>query len=129
MPWAQHVLEATAQCQSISQNLLRLSYPDSMLLVPNITSSNRWMIANLFGDQIRCPTIINPFSQEYFSQTWIQRLHAFLFTIFVLVVVLLPQCAQKPFQNQQRPLLGVFFFAWGDEEAWMLCPIRAEFDN
>jgi hypothetical protein len=42
-------------------------YPNSMLIIPYIARCCRWMMANLFRDQIRGPSLVFPFPNEKFS--------------------------------------------------------------
>lgn len=75
---------------AIEEIFCKKAYPNPMLIVPDITSCNRRVMADLLSNQVRSSTIINPFPQKDLSQEWIQWLHALLLPILILIVMLLP---------------------------------------
>jgi hypothetical protein len=77
----------------------RGAYPDSMLIIPDIASSCRWMMANLFCNQIRCSSLVFPFPDKYFSQERVQWFHFLPLPVLIFTTVLLLERTQEPFQD------------------------------
>jgi len=102
----------------------RGTYPDSMFIVPYIASSCRWMMANLFRNQIRGSGFVFPFPNKYFAQERVQWLHFLSLSVFIFATVLLFERTQKPFQDGQGALFGVRFAGRRNEQTWMLSPVR-----
>lgn len=100
-----------------------------MLLIPAIERRGRRMMAHLLRDQLRNTRFVLPLPQEDLAQERIQRLHALLPAILVLIAMLLLQRAQEPSQHQQRALLGIGLGSWRDEERGVLRPVGGELDD
>ena len=86
-------------------------------------------MADLFRNQICGSSLVFPFSNKQFTEERVQRLHLLLLSVLIFAAVLLLERTQEPFQNQQRPFLWIGFAGRGDEQSWMLSPVRAVLDN
>lgn len=118
-----------------------------MLLVPNTTSRDRRMVTrtatsisnsraritnadspDLLAHEPRRSRFILPPRNENLSQKSIERLLDALF-LRTTGILLIPQCRNKPSEDQQRPLRRIFRSSRCNEHGWSLGPECRKLDG
>ena len=87
-----------------------------MSFVPDFIRRGRRMMANLLRNELRLSHIIAPLPGKYFTKERIERFQLLLLAIVVYRAMLLFQCAEEPFEDEQHALFGIGFEGWCDEE-------------
>ena len=100
-----------------------------MPVVPNFEGGGRRVVADLLTDQLCRARIVVPFAEKNLAEEGIQRLELLPLSIIILGGVLVLQCANKPLQDQECPLLRVLLLRRQDEEARVFCPVGAVLDD